>query len=837
MFFCLFPLYIFASHNQAGEIVFKQIDNRTVEITVITYTKISSMIPRDSILINWGDGVSTWVKQNIGSPEEIDDFSDTQITRYTKFYTYPGPGIYEVYFEDPYRNAGVRNIPNSEIVPMTLTATIYLSPFLGINQSPVLLNPPLERACVDELFMHNPAAFDADNDSLVYTITIPKGDNAIAVNNYVFLDGLHVDSISGTFSWDFPQFTGQYNFAIKVEEFRNGFKIGELIRDMQVNVSVCNNQSPRIFNPKDVCVRVGDTLRVPVKAVDTNLGDRVTLSASGGAISEVLPPRANFNTLTGTDSVEGELSWVPECWHIIPGKHNVIFKAIDDHSNTPLTSFSNLSIKVISPPTLWDTASVNANYIKLNWLANLCAPVAYYEIYRSISPIAWEPGYCEQGIPSGIGYEKIAEVNDTILLDSAIYSGIQYCYRIVAVLSNGERSVSSAKICIETSNNQVVLTKVSVLETDETSGVVELVWRKPIDWFVLGDYADLKYRLWHKVEGVSELIYESFSLEDTTFVHNELNTSGLSHEYWVEVVNQDKRINSSAAAFNPYLSGIILNQSAQLTVETSVPWQNFKFIWYLKDLSDNFLILDTTLSPKISVDNLTNGQAYCFKVLTVGKYSGVFYPDTLINLSQELCLIPMDLEAPCLPDFTIISDCPNNTMILDWTYQNDTCDADLQSTLIYRKNKLDAPYTLLAQFEGKNTNTYTWIAPQTIVGCYALEFIDTANNTTGIVLERCVAHCALLQFPNVFTPNQDGINDFFTPVISHQIHEAQLYIYNRWGNLVYQSEGIPILWDGVNQSSGSKVSAGVYYYTVNYTYLTLQGVDSQILNGFIQVLD
>lgn len=62
---------------------------------------------------------------------------------------------------------------------------------------------------------------------------------------------------------------------------------------------------------------------------------------------------------------------------------------------------------------------------------------------------------------------------------------------------------------------------------------------------------------------------------------------------------------------------------------------------------------------------------------------------------------------------------------------------------------------------------------------------------------------------NVFTPNNDNINDTYT--IKHQnITELNVYIYNRWGNLVRQYDGLIDVWEG-NNNSGKPLSDGVYF--------------------------
>ena len=50
--------------------------------------------------------------------------------------------------------------------------------------------------------------------------------------------------------------------------------------------------------------------------------------------------------------------------------------------------------------------------------------------------------------------------------------------------------------------------------------------------------------------------------------------------------------------------------------------------------------------------------------------------------------------------------------------------------------------------------------------------------------------------PTAFTPNRDGINDLIKPVLLGNIKRYQFSIYNRWGQLVFQSEDVNKGWDG-----------------------------------------
>lgn len=76
---------------------------------------------------------------------------------------------------------------------------------------------------------------------------------------------------------------------------------------------------------------------------------------------------------------------------------------------------------------------------------------------------------------------------------------------------------------------------------------------------------------------------------------------------------------------------------------------------------------------------------------------------------------------------------------------------------------------------------------------------------------------------NIFSPNRDGINDFFRPVVNGSIKLLlHMSVYDRWGNLVYHEENINNLeewkgWDG--NFNGSPAISGVYVYTASFSAL------------------
>lgn len=68
-----------------------------------------------------------------------------------------------------------------------------------------------------------------------------------------------------------------------------------------------------------------------------------------------------------------------------------------------------------------------------------------------------------------------------------------------------------------------------------------------------------------------------------------------------------------------------------------------------------------------------------------------------------------------------------------------------------------------------------------------------------------------LTIPNVFTPNQDGINDTYF-VTAKGLKEFNMVIVNRWGNVVFQTDDLQNSWDGT--SNGTTCEDGTYFYMI-----------------------
>lgn len=104
--------------------------------------------------------------------------------------------------------------------------------------------------------------------------------------------------------------------------------------------------------------------------------------------------------------------------------------------------------------------------------------------------------------------------------------------------------------------------------------------------------------------------------------------------------------------------------------------------------------------------------------------------------------------------------------------------------------------------------------------CYGL------TDSTQVVIKNCNE---FVYIPNAFTPNGDGLNDYFE--VFGVGDEAELLIYNRWGELVFQAQPYLNNWDATYH--GQPVEMGVYLYKIKYP---LPGGGFNTLQGTVMVL-
>ena len=891
--FILLGISASATHNRAGEIVYKRIEQFKYEITIYTYTEIgNSNADRPELGIDYGDGSGI---DSIARTKTISPFlgrNDIQKNIYPTTHIFPGPGKYTISMLDPNRNADVVNIPNSVDEMFYIESTLNIT-LTSANTSPILQNPPIDFACVGAPFIHSPGAWDPDGDSLVYSLVPCKGTGGQVIPGYTFPQTSKSLSIgsNGILIWDSPVSVGQYNIAILIEEYRrivtpNGqvsiTRVGSIVRDMQIDVSgICENRPPEIYGLKNYCVMAGDSITYSVFAtdsIDDNMGSgngsRVTSFLAYGGPFEIDPKAFISINANKINPIELIFHWQTACSHVQKSPYIVTYKATDN--GTPqLSNYNTNDILVVAPPVRNVQASAQTSYVLLEWNKEVCTDAIGYRIYRKLGSSGFVPDSCETGVPPDIGYTMIHEsqdINETSYQDNndgqGLIPGEIYCYLIVAYFPDGAESYASEEVCTQLKKDVPILTNVSVEVTDVNSGRIYLAWSPPTDHdtqLYPGPYSYKLYRTSKRKVLNYEVIATVSGIDDTTFIDQGLNTSELEYMYKIEMMDistgEEVSMGFSVAATSILLRSVSQDNRLILEWNEEVPWRNYKYYVYkLKNGDLDTVLIGKTSNDRFTDSNLTNGREYCYLIRSEGQYSLSSIAKPLFNWSQKYCGTPVDHQAPCPPELTLSAqDCASVAEILKenpercggsdnpdrvdqvdirWTNPNTSCDTtdDVIGYELFFSETYLSGYRLLHKALTPDETSFIHYQNNSRSGCYYIVAIDSFNNVSPVVDTVCIDNCQIYELPNVFTPNNDGINDLFRPFPYCYVESIDLTVVNRWGEVVFKTDDPDILWDGKHMSENRNVADGVYFYTCKVNQTSIFGPREIELKGVVHIL-
>lgn len=303
---------------------------------------------------------------------------------------YDDPEGYYIAWERCCRNNFVSNINYSGQIN-TVGQTFFLQfppviknnlPF--VNSTPALFPPLRDYGCVGKPFYTEFGGTDLDGDSLVYSLADPLDSStddahpaitAAPYSNIPWVDGIDVNNMvpgvpplqvnSGGLITVTPDTKGLFVFAVKVEEFREGVKIGEVRRDFQMLViDGCDfSVPPKVFASKDATgdqITEQDTLRftydeakcLHLFVTDPDPDELIRFQAIPVNFSG--PLAANFEFPQGiiqgfTDTLKVEVC-LPDCPPNESGLMIVDLLAMDDACAIPLVDTTRVTIIIEPPP-------------------------------------------------------------------------------------------------------------------------------------------------------------------------------------------------------------------------------------------------------------------------------------------------------------------------------------------------------------------------------------------------------------------------------------------------------------------------------------------------------
>jgi hypothetical protein len=289
------------------------------------------------------------------------------------------PEGYYVVFERCCRN----NIVSNLVSPETTGQTFYMEfppvnrnnqPF--VNSSPLFSDPISDYACINETFNYNFAATDPDGDSLVYSLTAPYNSSRFQPvppptpaphQPVTFNDGVSVSNMvpgNPPLRIDqrgrlrvVPSQLGVFVFGLKVEEFRNGEKIGEVRRDYQLLVIDCDpGEAPEItarvnggtYSEGNIITLQKDGDRcIEILVTDKDPDELIRLKAEGvnfsNEIQSLIP--TELNLLRGSNDTLRFDFCLPQC-PFTDGPMQINLIAFDDACSQPLSDTLKLMVEI-----------------------------------------------------------------------------------------------------------------------------------------------------------------------------------------------------------------------------------------------------------------------------------------------------------------------------------------------------------------------------------------------------------------------------------------------------------------------------------------------------------
>ena len=192
--------------------------------------------------------------------------------------------------------------------------------------------------------------------------------------------------------------------------------------------------------------------------------------------------------------------------------------------------------------------------------------------------------------------------------------------------------------------------------------------------------------------------------------------------------------------------------------------------------------------------------------------------------------------APCPPLLNGYSVCEEGYNHTRWYYEGEPeCAEDVAGYILYYSPTVTGDLVEIARFESATDTSYQHVTGSTLAGIYYVSAIDSVGNISGFSNRLALDECSNYRLPNVFSPNNDGINDIYRSLRTSYIERVDMQIFNRWGLLVFQTDDPDINWDGKIMGTDRLVSTGVYYYVCTVIEQRLTGPEERYLQDFIYV--
>ena len=201
-------------------------------------------------------------------------------------------------------------------------------------------------------------------------------------------------------------------------------------------------------------------------------------------------------------------------------------------------------------------------------------------------------------------------------------------------------------------------------------------------------------------------------------------------------------------------------------------------------------------------------------------------------------------DQPIVYSLQISNECGTQSDSLSLSVDTRTPVVDLDPSIEWCEGDiitLDATQSFAANYQWSSGETTPTIQISS-TGVFSIDISTPCSAVSQTVDIIPGADCFVAEIhddifiPNVFSPNNDNVNDVFTVSYGADLNVTGMEgsIFDRWGNLVYQSSTNPFSWDG--RFAGDEMQPGVFVYMLKIVFLA-DGVERQMaLTGDITLL-
>lgn len=383
----------YASHAQSADITYQCLGGNQYQISLSFYRDCAGVAAPNTAQVDissasCGQNLSLTLNRIQGTGIEVSPIC-TQMNTQCSGGQYPGVQEYiyrgiitlpaqctdwVISFSLCCRNSSIGTITNPGAENIYVEARLNNLNFT-CNNSPTFSNPPIPFVCVGQPYCFNNGSFDADGDSLFYTLVAPFTSATTNVNYIAPYS--ESQPLTSSPAVSFNTATGDMCmtptqlqvtvFAIVVEEWRNGILVGSVMRDIQLRTITCTNNNPYVnginnTNQYSLTACAGQPINFTISTFDMDATQNVTINWNNGVNG------ANFTSTAGTRPT-ATFSWTPTSAQISNAPHCFTITVQDD--NCPYNGSQTFSFCITVTGITLSTTSSNANCGASNGTANV----------------------------------------------------------------------------------------------------------------------------------------------------------------------------------------------------------------------------------------------------------------------------------------------------------------------------------------------------------------------------------------------------------------------------------------------------------------------------------